>query len=657
MLVSSSTADSARIRKLRELEILDTAPDVAFDCLVEIAKTICRTPTALVSLVDENRQWFKARAGFEHSQTSLDSSVCAHALLQSSTLIIPDLCQDRRTLDNPFVTGEPNMRFYAGAILRTSDGIAIGTLCVIDRVPRSEGLPGDQVSILETLADQVVKLIEMRAGTQKHEGNAAGRDEAEITRLATEAGRVGTFDIDLSTNVIKPSAEMCRIFGVEFRPTYDPSEFEKLLITEDQGKQSSSADRAQGVSKLVSEYRIKRAHDGELRWISRRGAFVTAADGSVTHFTGTVSDITERKQIELRQQILIELGDLIREADTVSDIITEASRMLGESLAASRAGYALIDIPSDLFDVQADWCAPGVESLVGHHKLAAFQGTAKYLRTGQPLVVSNIAAAHWLRGDSEGYAVIGTNAKIKIPMMRRALLIGCLFVHNQAARSWTPEEVAFAEAVADRVSSGLARIRAEEEQRLLNQELSHRLKNTLSMVSAIAKQTLKGVTEREAVDAFQSRLLALSTAHDVLLQSSWSSARIRTVVAGGLMLHVRADRFQATGPDIKMGPKAALSLSMLLHELATNAVKYGALSVPEGQVQVDWNVLSNNGEPTLYLTWNEVGGPPSNAPARSGFGSRLISTGLAGTGKANLSYTPSGVVAEFEAPMSILTQF
>ncbi|HEV7257751.1 MAG TPA: GAF domain-containing protein [Bosea sp. (in: a-proteobacteria)] len=653
----SVTGEAARFEKLRNLDILDTAPEPAFDGLVSIARTVCNTPTALISLVDKDGQWFKARSGFEPCETNLDSSVCAHALRHGSTLIIPDLSLDLRTAANPLVTDNPGIRFYAGALLKTSDGHAIGTLCVIDTEPRPKGLNAAQVKVLEGLADQAVALIEMRIGSLYREAsNALERESAERSQAATEAGRVGIFDIDLATNEITPSAEMCRIFGVEPAPAYDAGVFEKLLIPDDQGKQSNRDDRTAGVSQLMTEYRIKRAHDGALRWIARRGGFITGADGSPLRFTGTVSDITERKLAELRQQVLIDLGEMIREAESVSEIVGEAARMLGENLSVSRVGYAAIDIPADLFDVQSDWCAPGIESLVGHHSLAAFHGTAKFLRTGQPLVVSNIAAAHWLRGDSEGYAVIGTNAKIKIPLMRRAQLIGCFFVHHETARTWTPAEVAFVEAVAERVYAGVARIRAEEEQALLNQELSHRLKNTLAMVAAIAKQTLRGVTEKEAVEAFHARLLALASAHDVLLQNSWSSARIRTVIESGLALHAKSERISAIGPDVKLGPKAALSLSMLLHELATNAIKYGALSVPEGKIEIAWSVERETSEAMLRLIWREIGGPPAISPERKGFGSRLISSGLVGTGKAELSYDSTGLVGTFLAPLSLLTQ-
>lgn len=654
----SVTGDADRIAKLHSLAILDSQPEPAFDGLLAIARTICRAPTALISLVDSNRQWFKARIDFGPCETDLDRSVCSHALEQGSTLIVPDLSVDPRTAANPLVTGEPGIRFYAGALLRTSDGHAIGTLCVIDTRPRPQGLTDEQTTLLEALAAQVTNLIELRvAAIAREAATAIDLEKAERSNLAAEAGRIGTFDIDLATNQVMPSTQMCRIFGVEFAPAFDSAVFETLLIPDDQGKQSTRSDRARGTSNLVTEYRIRRAHDGALRWIARRGDFVTNAEGKPLRFTGTVLDITDRKQLELRQQVLIDLSDTIREAESIAEIVSAASRMLGENMQASRVGYAGIDIPADLFDVQADWCAPGIPSLVGHHSLAAFQGTARFLRTGQPLVVSNIAAAQWLSGDSEGYASIGANAKIKVPLMRRAQLIGCFFVHNATARTWSPEEVSFVEAVADRVYAGVARIRAEEEQKLLNQELSHRLKNTLAMVAAIAKQTLRGVSERDAVEAFQARLLALSGAHDVLLQDSWSSARINSVVEAAMSVHSRTERFRIGGADLRLGPKAALSLAMLLHELATNAIKHGALSVPEGRVEIAWAVEGAAADAVLRLSWREIDGPPTLPPQQKGFGSRLIASGLAGAGKTELRYDPAGFIGIFEAPMSLITQF
>ena len=152
------------------------------------------------------------------------------------------------------------------------------------------------------------------------------------------------------------------------------------------------------------------------------------------------------------------------------------------------------------------------------------------------------------------------------------------------------------------------------------------------------------------VDGFEQRVLALSRAHDVLLQKSWSAARLRAVAEGVLALQADLDRFTLDGPDMDVSPEAALSLSMLLHELATNAVKYGALSNVAGRVAVRWRA---DAERSLVLDWSERGGPPvEEQPKRRGFGSRLIRMGLLGTRVADVRYEPEGLCAEFRAPLA-----
>ena len=172
------------------------------------------------------------------------------------------------------------------------------------------------------------------------------------------------------------------------------------------------------------------------------------------------------------------------------------------------------------------------------------------------------------------------------------------------------------------------------------------------MVQAIASQTLKRVTERDAVDAFERRIFALSNAHDVLLQENWTAAPIRTVVEQVLSLHGEAGRIAVSGPDLVLGPKATLSTSLILHEMATNAAKYGALSVPGGTIHVGWAVEPGDDGPTLAVRWAESGGPPVSVPDRKGFGSRLIRMGLVGAGGVETTFEPGGLRAEFRANLS-----
>jgi PAS domain S-box-containing protein len=195
---------------------------------------------------------------------------------------------------------------------------------------------------------------------------------------------------------------------------------------------------------------------------------------------------------------------------------------------------------------------------------------------------------------------------------------------------------------------------AEEQRTLLINELNHRVKNTLATVQSLASQTLRS-TER-SVDArqmFEARLLALSRAHDILTRQSWQGASLREVVDRALDPFQTANgRLSVDGTDVRLSPKQALALSMALHELATNAAKYGALSNDSGRVEVAWRVvLEGGGE--LQLTWTESGGPPVVPPTRTGFGSRLIQRSLAHDlgGETSIEYRPQGVIAAIKTPL------
>src|SRR5262249_7582990 len=128
--------EKKRLKVLWEYEVLDTVPEAIFDDLTELAACVCEAPIALISLVDEKRQWFKSKFGTPVNETSRDISFCAHAIKQTGLFIVPDTVKDERFASNPLVTSEPKIRFYAGAPLITPDGYALGTLCVIDKVPR-----------------------------------------------------------------------------------------------------------------------------------------------------------------------------------------------------------------------------------------------------------------------------------------------------------------------------------------------------------------------------------------------------------------------------------------------------------------------------------------------------------------------------------------
>ena len=533
------TTDPDRLAELDAFAILDTAPEEGFDDAVQIARTICAVPVALVSLVAANRQWFKARVGFPPCETDLSSSVCKYVLSEPDLLVIPDLSEDARTRDNPLVTGEPHIRFYAGAPLRTPGGKVMGSLCVIDSQSRPDGLTEEQADALRRLARQIMILM---------------RERQQLARLQVE---------------------------------------------ERQTRASS-----------------------------------------------------------VRQAALVELGDHLRDVATVPEMTARAAEIVGRTLAASRAGYGELDTTGTFVTIHQDWTSPGSISLVGHHRFADYGAIGPTLESGGTVIVYAVTDDPRTIDHVQSFSAINIRAMLNVPVQERGRTVGLFFVHDPAPRTWTPEEIDFARNVADRVQVGIGRLRAEEQQAFLNYELSHRMKNTLAMVQAIATQTMRNAVDLEAAkDALANRLIAMGRAHDILLDGTRESASLEKVIQGALIIHDDPQvvgRLRVFGPPIHVGSKAALSLSLMIHELATNAAKYGALSTSTGFVVVDWSVDSTGPELMVRLRWAESGGPQVTPPTRQGFGTRLIERGLAGAigGNVHLTYPPDGVMCELSAPLA-----
>ena len=201
----------------------------------------------------------------------------------------------------------------------------------------------------------------------------------------------------------------------------------------------------------------------------------------------------------------------------------------------------------------------------------------------------------------------------------------------------------------------------EERQQMLMQELAHRVKNTLAIVQAICSQTFRGNEALlEIRDAFSARIIALSKAHDVLLRGSWADASLRALVDDLAKLHDMKDsqRFRIDGTDVTIGPKAALAFALVLHELATNASKYGSLTTDRGYVNISWRETVVDNAAQLNFCWEECDGPEVVFPTQQGFGSRLIERSLQlGPGaNSQLRFLPTGVKFTLETPLAMVRQ-
>ncbi|WP_417307521.1 GAF domain-containing protein [Devosia sp.] len=642
-------ADS-RLAALASFDILDTPEENEFDDIVHLASSICATPVALISLVEVDRQWFKARVGFEACETPIEQSVCAHALGQTELLIIPDLTADPRTSTNTLVAEDPAIRFYAGAPLVTDDGQIIGTLCVIDTEIRPQGLTAQQADVLRTLARQVMVLLKARKRL------ADGENRALRYQIAEEAGRIGTFDVSVADSRMTLSPECCRIFGVPVARTYPTSVLEQVIVPEDASVRSSDATRASGTAPVDVEYRIRRPSDGQLRWLARRAEFIHDDAGNVVRMFGTVTDVTDRRRLVTHQAALLDLGDALRNCTSPQQAMAVASQTLGETLDIGNAGYGRFSGHGTQLNLEQDWAAPGLDRTPGEYALAGLSNTVARLQSGLPLAVHDIATTEWLGTDRDYFARAGVATILAIPLLGEGGLVAMMFASGAQPRDWDRAEVDFAHGVADATYAAIARLDSQASQQLLNRELGHRMKNQLAMIQAIVSQTLRSAPDlATAGESLSNRIRALASAHDALISGESGCTTVGEIVRRTVSVHDDhlAHRFDTEGPDMIVGPQPALSLSLLLHELSTNAAKYGALSNEQGDVLLRWGSDTSVTPASFWLTWRERGGPQVTAPDRSGSGSRLIRAGLAGVIDSNvaLDYDSAGLRADISADL------
>ncbi|WP_245477276.1 sensor histidine kinase [Bradyrhizobium guangzhouense] len=198
---------------------------------------------------------------------------------------------------------------------------------------------------------------------------------------------------------------------------------------------------------------------------------------------------------------------------------------------------------------------------------------------------------------------------------------------------------------------------AREALNLINEELKHRVKNTLAVLSAVASQTFRDASSKADLEKYQERLGAFGRAHDLLTAANWAAAPLRDVVGAALSPYRTGEgRIAVSGPSLVVKSRQALALSLAIHELATNALKYGALSVTSGRVSVTWTSEQDSGAPKFVFVWQEFGGPPVSEPAGVGFGSRLISRVLKDDfrGSVEVSYGSTGLICCLTAPLENL---
>ena len=283
-------------------------------------------------------------------------------------------------------------------------------------------------------------------------------------------------------------------------------------------------------------------------------------------------------------------------------------------------------------------------------------GTAAFLQ--QPVRVSDIANDPLWKDFRDLAAEHGLKACWSLPILSsRGKVLGTYAMYYRETQDPGMEDLRLVEVGTHTAALVIERKRAEAHRELLIHELNHRVKNTLATVQSVVALTLRNSEPGAVRESREERLIAMSQAHDVLTRENWESADIREVVSSAVAAYSDEGRFEIEGVNIRLKPGAALAISMALHELVTNAVKYGALSNEEGRVSVRWWSAPDGGQSEsghFYLSWMETGGPPVQTPKRRGFGSRLIEEGLAHDlgGRVRLEFSQTGLTFDLDALLS-----
>lgn len=315
MIPAPIPADEAsRLRELRSYGILDSAPEPEFDDIARLASLVCDTPIAAISLIDAERQWFKARVGALPSETPRDVAFCAHAILDVPILQVPDATLDPRFADNPLVTHGLAIRFYAGFPLVDRSGAALGTLCVIDQSPRA--LSPAQLEALQALGRVAVTQLEVRRTLLRNREHllAAGRNEQRLAQ-SVSAGGIGVWEMDPASGTVVVAGLFARLIGVPSDEAPRPSALlYEAVHADDRRAFTDELRRAVDARRrFESEVRVVWP-DGTLRWLHFIGGALYDDDGEAYRVSGTARDITDRRRDRHESARRIERLELAAEA-------------------------------------------------------------------------------------------------------------------------------------------------------------------------------------------------------------------------------------------------------------------------------------------------------------------------------------------------------
>jgi len=492
------------------------------------------------------------------------------------------------------------------------------------------------------------------AGTPSHPA-------VESMGLALKAGGVGVWSWDIRTDAVTWMGNLAEIHGIktaEWSGTF--SDFQKVIHSEDQTEVMAAVQESLRSRKPYQMlYRLAPQEGHEDRWIEAM-ASVVEQDGTAVRLVGICRDVTDRQRLlrELRarakqQETVARLGErALTEADLQAlfeEIVTTIAEILdvefvkilelepGDTELLLRAGHG--------------W-RPGAvgaaHESTGRHSQAGYA-----LASGGPVIVADLKSETRF----EIPALLrdhGVNSGVSVPVAGRdGRAYGVLGAHTARRRRFGEHEVSFVVAIANLIAGAIQRRQADQRHELMIRELRHRSGNLFAQLLALFSQTSR--TSRSVADLsakYEARVLALANAHRLITEGGWQSTSLQDLLR--VLLAPYIDRVTLSGPDVFLEPDPSFALSSALHELATNASKYGSLSSAGGKLELCWIVQRSEAGVRLEFHWKERGGPVPKRGRRVGFGSRLIGMVIERqlNGSVTRTFGPKGMEAKLVVPLS-----
>ena len=389
-----------------------------------------------------------------------------------------------------------------------------------------------------------------------------------------------------------------------------------------------------------------------------------ALNGADHVFVGFIRDISERREAEARierqaleARLMFEISDMAAESDSFESALAKVLGAICE-ITGWPVGHAFVVpasspnliVSSTVWHEAQPGLADGLRKATEETVFGPNVGLpGRIMRSGGPLWISDTDSDPNFPRKGRGFL-----GAFGFPLKRDGKIVAILEFFSQSEAPPEPEMLLTVRALGEQVGRVFERKRTQDQQQLLVRELNHRVKNILSVVQAIAQQTFRRAsTIDEAFVGFRGRLMAVARAQDILVSERLGNATLEEVIKGALRgSGLAEDRVTMSGPSLLVSARNAVSVSLGIHELCTNAFKYGSLSVEAGSVAVTWGETNNDGHPQFVFEWREMGGPPVVPPNNKGFGTNLLERGLAVElgGRIDIEYDPAGLICRFSVP-------